>query len=225
MNASGPYTLVERINRQYLFIYGVIFAAIMLYFRKKIIGLNVFLALGIASIVVWYIYEKNEVTLNLEERQMETKIQAITPHLKESKEYDDIIDFLFSIREFYEFNPKVYEELVDNLDNFFEIYNIINIGTEECDYYFTIAETKKQNAINAVHALIYESPPSVEINDKIVRAHKRLDSILLEYLNQLHDICEKDRMVRGWDVTRKIRDNGPKPANVYFEKILSYQFA
>lgn len=220
----GPYTILESINNNYLFLYIVIFLLAIFYFRKKFIGLNLIFALGVGFILVWYLYDRNNVTIELEEMQMKEKIDAVTPHLKESKEYKDVVDFIFSIQDFYQYNPKAYEEIVDNLDNFFKVYQIIKIGTPQFNDWYKIATTKKDNAINAVHSIIFTLPNSPVTNDKHVRAHKRLETIMNKYLNELYDFCERELLKQGRNVNTSQILTGPKPANHYFEKDYTYQF-
>lgn len=220
----GPFTVLESIDNRYLFLYIAIIFLALLYFRRKLIGLNIIFALGVGCIIIWYIYDKNQTTLQLEETQMEAKREAITPHLKETREFDDVVDFVFSIQDLYHYNPKAYEEMIDNIDNFFKVYNIIQIGTRRCDDYYTIADSKRSNAVNALHSMIYELPTSPELNDKHIRAHKRLETLLNKYQNELYDICQRDLLKRGRDVNRRHILTGPKPANRYSEEDFTYQF-
>ena len=220
----GAYKILESINNEYLFLYILRFLIAIFYFRKKSIGLNIIFALGIGFLFVWYIYDKNETTLQLEETQMATKREAITPHPKELKEYDDVVDFVFSIQTFYQYNPKAYEEMIDNLDNFFKVYRIIHIGTPQFNDYFKIAETKKDNAINALCSIVFTLPNSTVMNDKHIRSHKRLETILNKYLNELYDMCQREELRQGKNVNTSQILLGPKPYNHYFEKDFTYQF-
>ena len=154
------------------------------------------------------------------------KIDAIRPTPKNFEKFDDVIDFYFSIQDFYKFNPQTYEESIENIEAFFKIYDIIFTGTPQPDYYYQIAESKKNNAINALHALIYNLPNSRIVNEKLIRAHKRLETILNKYLNQLYDHCTQKIIKEGRDwYTRQI-NIGPKEYNTYFNlnKSFTYQF-
>jgi Ca2+/Na+ antiporter len=220
----GAYTILESIDNKYLFVYIVIFLISIFYFRNRVVKLSIIFALGVAFIVVWYIYEKNNVTIQLEQTQLETKREAITPHPRELQNYDDVVDFMFSIQDMYHYNPKAYEEMIDNTDNFFKVYQIIKLGTPQFNAYFQIARTKAENAVNALHSMIFTIPNSPLTNDKHIRAHKRLETIMNKYTNELYDMCERLLLKNGRNVTTPEIILGPKPHNHYDDEDFSYQF-
>jgi len=221
----GMYTILESINQKYIFIYVVIILVFILYFRKKVIGINVLLALFIAYLVIWYIYEKNNMLNIIEEKQQDTKFNSIIPKPKKIREYDDILDLIFSIQDFYAYNPQAYEELIDNLDSFFIIYEKIFITQYLSDHNYQIAESKKQNALNVLHSLIFKLPNNKIITDKLNRAHKRLETLLNRYLNELYDKCREKRILGDIDINTRAINIGPKEYNTYtnLDKEFTYQ--
>ncbi len=220
----GLYTLVDDLTNKVTFSYLSIIVLTLFYFWRKNIGLNIILALVLAVIIIAYKYDKRKTLADQDEEAQQTKVDNIMPEPKEFKNRDDIINFIFSIQDMYVYNPLAYEEMIDNLDAFFKIYDIIMTDTPHCDYNYIIAESKKSNAVNALHSLIFTIPHSKQLTDKLDRAHKRLETILTDYLNDIYDECQHDIIKEGYNVDRTILNIGPKPANHYNEKDFTWQF-
>ena len=217
------YKLIETINNDNLFKYIVIIILSIFYFKFKNIKLNVFLALILALVYINYNYDEIMTTKEEEEQQKELKKETIKPTPEHFEDKDDVIDFLFSIQDWYHYNPEAYEELIDNLQSFFKLYLAINRESKFCDQYYQIAENKKNNALNALHSMVFTLPTHSAIMDKFNRAHKRLETIMNVYLNQLYDTCYYDLVKNGYDITRRAINTGPKEYNHYFDTDYTYQ--
>jgi effector-binding domain-containing protein len=188
------------------------------------VGLNIILALTLGVCVILYFNQAKQFTHDQEKKQQEHKLSTIKPPPKTFAGRDDIIDLVFSIQDFYPYNPEAYEEMIDNIDAFFKIYDIIKTDPAYCEYYYTIADTKKSNAVNALQSMIFNIPNSKIPEDKLIRAYKRLETLLVNYINELYKICDNDLTTKGFDVTRKLINTGPKEYNNYKEKDFTYQF-
>lgn len=218
------YPIIDGITDQRTFLYVCIILFAILYFRHVEIKLNIFLALIIGLIVVWYMYDKNYIELDTEKREMEEELNNIIPHPKNFEGRNDIIDFFFSIQDLYYYNPLAYEEAIDNTDSFFELYRYVFLDVEQCDDYFTMASDKKRNALNALHSIVVNMPDNKMVMDKLDRAHKRLNTLLTAYENEMYEHC-RDLLIRdGYNVYRRAINTGPLEANQYIDSNLySYQ--
>jgi hypothetical protein len=220
----GLYTLIETINNKNLFKYVIILILSIIYFGRQNIKINAFMAIMVALVYIAYNYDEITTKKEEEEDHKELKRESIQPTPRNFKEKDDLIDFLFSIQDWYHYNPESYEEAIDNLQSFFDLYKAIQRGSKFCDQYFQIAESKKNNALNSFHSMVYTIPVNADVMDKFNRAHKRLETILNEYLNEIYDICHHDLIRRGYDITRRAINTGPKEANHFFDTDYTYQF-
>jgi hypothetical protein len=219
----GLYEIIRGVNNKNLFIYGTIIFISIIYFKPKEIQLNIILALIIAALIINYKYDKSKNTIEGEEQEKDLKREQIVPNPINYGDKDDLIDFLFSVQDWYHYNPQAYEDMSDNLESFFTIYSAIKRKSTFCDQYFQIADSKKNNALNSFHSIIYNIPNNEHVMDKFNRAHKRLETIMNAYLNQIYDVCHRDLVRNGYDITRKAINIGPKEANHYFDKDFSYQ--
>lgn len=222
------YSLINSFNNKILFRNIIIILIFIYIFNKLEVSISVILGLVLSVAVIMYLYSKEKKQSDLEEEQLEEKKNTIKPKLNKLVEVphqnDDLIDFLFSIQDFYRFNPQAYEEMVDNLEGFFTVYETIFNTSELSNYYYQIAESKKNNALNSLQSLIFTLPNEKLFTDKYDRAHKRLETIMNKYLNELYDRCERYLISDGYDIFKRKIYNGPKEYNHYFDKNFTYQF-
>lgn len=219
----GLYKIVEDIDNKSLFLYIAMMLFSLYYFMKIDIRLNIILAIFIGTVVVAYVNEKRKTGLQIEEEQMEKKLEEIKPAPQYFENHKDIIDFLFSVQDYYNFNPEAYEECIDNMDAFMRLHDIILEGTDLCDDYYQIAESKKNNALNAFHSILFKLPNNKLVTEKFNRAHKRLETIMTDHLGELYDVCTNEVLLQGYNNNRKAINIGPKPANHYFDRDYTYQ--
>ena len=219
----GIFTLIESYDNKRIFRNIVIILIFIFFFIKLNVGLNLILGLVLALTVIFYLTEKENIQTEIKKEQYETKLNSIKPKPKEIKD-EDIVDFVFSVQDFYVFNPEAYEEFIDNLDAFKNLYDTIFSDSKFSHYYYQIADSKKNNALNSFHSLIFKLPNDKFYTDKFDRAHKRLETLLNNYLNQIYDQCTHNVYKEGKSFLRRPLNKGPKEYNTYFDKDFTYQF-
>lgn len=154
-----------------------------------------------AGILVLFFYDyKNEEEM--------TKLDIIKPKLDaDIKENNDLIEFAFSVQDFYVFNPEAYDEFIESLNSFIYLYDLIKIRSELANYNYQLAETERKNVLNSFHSLIYNLPPSAPHNNKFNLSLDVLESILNKYMIELKEICINHTLCNGLDVSiRPIKD-------------------
>lgn len=221
----GVFTFTEAINNQDLFKYIVIIIILLYLFMNITIGLNIILALVLGFIIILYLTEKEYIVQQSEQIHNQTKYDTVKPKLEGVSPDSAIIDFLFSVQDFYVYNPQAYEEMIANLESFFilvaDIFNDKHLYT----YYYQIADSKKNNALNAFQSIIFKLPNDKEFTDKLNRGHERLETILNKYMNDLYDKCDANVKKMGHTTITTVLAKGPVGHNVYDEdKGFTYQF-
>ena len=171
----GIFTLIESYDNKRIFRNIVIILIFIFFFIKLNVGLNLILGLVLALTVIFYLTEKENIQTEIKKEQYETKLNSIKPKPKEIKD-EDIVDFVFSVQDFYVFNPEAYEEFIDNLDAFKNLYDTIFSDSKFSHYYYQIADSKKNNALNSFHSLIFKLP-----NDKITWCRSELLDVFDEF--------------------------------------------
>ena len=220
----GVYQILETADKQTVFIYAVILLLSISLFKRHVIGLNIIFGVFVAIVIIMYKSEQNNVKGNQAENIYNTKLQSIKPQPKNLEKESNIIDFLFSVQELYNYNPQAYEELVDALDAFILLNEVIKEGDRFCENDYEIAVTKKHSALNALHSIIHTTPSEINFNNKFNRSLLVLEEILNQYLDDMYKICNEKVINEGYNIERKIIDRGPKPAEYYKEKLFSYDF-
>lgn len=218
------YGLVDSFNNYELFRNIVIILIFLFIFLKLTIGLNIILALVLAVIVILYLTEKQNRENEIERSSFQTKLKTIKPIPKVLNDDKDIIDFMFSIQDFYVFNPLAYEELIDNIDAVLTLRDNIFGNKQFANQYYQIAESKKNNALNSLHSIIFTLPNDKIFQEKFNRSHKRLETILNKHLNEMYDQCNYYIKQDGKDTLKRQINIGPKEYNHYFDKDFTYQF-
>lgn len=219
----GIYTFVESLNNKELFRNIVIIIVFVYLSASYTIKLNIIFSIVLAVICILYLYEKERNTINIEEEQHKAKLASINPEPKNIKENKDLINFIFSVQDFYVYNPQAFEEMVDSIDAFKQLYNDIFTESQFSNYYYQIAETKKNDALNAFHSIIYKLPVNDIFTEKFNRAHKRLETILNNYINEIYDQCDFYLYRDGHDTLKKEIVIGPKEYNQYNDKEFTFE--
>src|SRR5690606_23601794 len=114
------------------------------------------------------------------------------------------------IQDLYAYNPPVFEGMVDNLEAFFKLHEVITKDVKHAEYYYQIAESKKSNAVNNFHSLIYSIPNNDVLTDKYNRGHERLETLLGRYLNKMYDKCSYNLRRDGYNVFTRLINTGPR---------------
>jgi hypothetical protein len=198
------------------FLYIIIFIVILAIFNKLVVGLNIILGLAICYIVIKYLFNKKEKDDKIENDLTEIKKSIIKPIPKVLFEYNDIINLLFSIQDFYKYNPPAYEELVDSLDDFFYLYDEVRKLNNLAGINYKLMETKKQDSINSLQSLIYQLPSSKQYNTKLNLSIETLDKMLSKYLHRIYEINKNNIITNGYNIdTIIINKNEPKPYQLY----------
>lgn len=182
---------------------------------RVIIGLIILII-----IFVWIIKNKKE-TKNTEILN-NMKLDTIKPKLR--NDHPQMVDFLFSIQDFYYHNPQNYEDLIDNINSFFSAFENCYLDNDLSNYYYQIAEDKKTNALNSLQSIIFNLPTNKFSTEKLNRAHQRLETILTHFLNQLYQKCQENTVQYGFNINKKQIDIGPKGYNIYSDQMNQFYF-
>jgi hypothetical protein len=208
----GIYKRIKNSSSPTLFKYGVIILLCIQLFRNITIGLNILFAFGIGLIIISYQYEKQIITIDNLESQHKLKVKSIEPNVSKLSTYRDIIDFLYSIQDFYNYNPQAYEEMIDNLFSFFYMYEEVKKGVLKIEEYYEIMQSKKSNSI-----MIYNLPVSKISSRKIVKAQEVLNDVLHKYLCEIEKAYKLSLYTTGFNINRKNIPIGPIAYNNYLQ--------
>lgn len=192
-----------------LVLYGIIITVCVFVARQINVDLNLIFAviLIVVSLKIFSSYKSSE---KIAEELTDKKYSHITPEPKMND--PETVNLLFYIQDFHKYNPQAYENIVDNIDSFFKIKEIVNRNPQQINQLFEIAEEKKINALNSLHSIVYKLPNDKNVNDKFNLSLEKLESILNDELEEMYTLY-RQQLYKGRNrYTREIVI-GPKPHN------------
>lgn len=202
-------------NKQIIFFYIIIFIFIIYYFSYQSINLNFIFGVCIASLFLYYAKYFYDLQINSSISNDISKLNSIYPSLNHVSPYNDVVDFLFSIQDLYSYNPLVFENMIDSLENFFELYhNHLSQHSLSSIIYQSLSDIKR-NALNDLSELHTNMPSNIFLNNKIDLALSQLESILNSYLDIAYHSYQQILYKNGFDISVSDIYIGPSPKNVY----------
>jgi hypothetical protein len=177
---------------------------------------------GIAMIVIWFLSVNDEKIDSDKVLLQKEKLNLIQPLPRNSKE--EIINFLFSIQDFYEYNPMAYENMVKDIDQFFDRYNEILKDKSLAGVSYELMTESKREIVNSLHSIIYKLPPNYDYDKKLEHAIKAITNILQKYLDNIEHINNEFIYDNGIKNTSKfVRKTKVQPINLYNEEMTTYE--
>lgn len=203
------------LDNKTFFFYIIIFIGIIYAYSTIPIGLNIVFGTTIAFIVVLYLYynynekqEKENKTKSFQEANLLPKPEIFSDH-------PDIIKYLFSIQDFYIYNPQAYEEMTKNLSLFFRTFKEAKENKKNAGIHYELMISYKRNAVNALHSIIHSIPDSDDYTNKLNKAIVILQEILDEYLVKTERLHKEYLLEYGYNNETKLINKGQMPYNQY----------
>jgi hypothetical protein len=102
-------------------------------------------------------------------------------------QHDDIINFLYFINDFKQYNPDVYNELIININDFLTLYKDYQIIREEKKKLMqdVIFDTKAK-ILDNLSSFIYSFNNSPDLRLKLNNSIDKLNDLLNLYINKLN---------------------------------------
>jgi hypothetical protein len=204
---------MEIIRPQILFICFIVFCLSIVYFKNLNITLGTFLGFLIAVIICVFIYLYDKKNISTKERIHQTKVENIKPKPNRIQNYDDLTDFIFSIQDFYIYNPQAFIEIVNSLDTFLNIYENVIIDENLAGDFFSIADEYKTKSLNALQSIIITLPSSKELTKKFNQSLKNYEELINNYLYQIYEINQNLIKKNGYFNNTKLFDINIEPYN------------
>jgi Ca2+/Na+ antiporter len=216
---------LENTESNIKFKYFFLFILTLIFFSYLDIQLNIVFAFLIVILVIIYFNYRQVEKKIIEEEKYNTKLEEIRPELNHITEKEKhIINYLFSIQEFYYYNPPAYEELIDNIDKFFELYYESKDFRNKSGLNYTLCKKHKYNSLNTLQSIIYNLPDNKDVIKKLDNAISELDKILTVYLDDLELNNTYEILESGLHNKSVLINKGPKEANYDNENSNKYSY-
>ena len=180
--------ILNNLNKKNVFWYFVIFCVIVYAFSKTQIGLNVVFGSIVGFLLLWYLYDDHTNRQKENKDLINKKRNSIIPPIVDSLKHNEIVDFLFSIQDLYVYNPQAYEDMVEQIDFFFRLYQEVQNDNSLAGQDYELLENAKRQALNSLQSIIHNMAPNKGLDDKLDNAVSLLNVLLQKYLNDVKKI-------------------------------------
>lgn len=203
-----------------LFWYTAIFFATIYAFSRIDIKLSVVYGTFIVILILYILNEKYVHTKKTINDILKIKNNSILPQSERISNYNDVVNFLFSIQDFYVYNPQAYEDMIESIDNFFIQYEEVLNNNMLAGCHYDILNDKRRSSLNSLQSMIFTFPINVDYNQKLNKSVVVLDEMLKKYMEQIKLINDNNIYKFGFNInTKLIYNNSIVPYNTYtFEK-------
>jgi len=209
--------ILGRISNTDLVVYLIIFIIFLVIAQYLYISLTTIFLLFIALLVCYIIYSRKQIDRVSTEEELKIKTELIIPRPMRIDNYPDLIDFLFSIRDFYYINPNAFYGIVQNVDNFIQLYDeIMNDRMIYCTQNAEVANGFVRNAENNLQSMIYNLDIDQNITRKFHQSLREFTLIMRQYMARIITKCNADFNEKDINNHSKYyHEYGPHPYNYY----------
>lgn len=211
---DGFYHYIENISPLKLFIYIIIVFSSILLMTKFPISTNHIVGIVLGIVIVYYLNERDR-SVNIDDlKKIEIQMESIIPKPKFFYMDANIIEVVYNLLEFYDYNPEDFEAMVHSIDNLLKLRLDIEKGMVECKMIYDIAVDQKNKALNHLAAILVSLPAQQIIKEKLVAGIKILQLYLLRHLDFIRSTCENQIRDTGINVNTNLVSNLPvKPSD------------
>jgi hypothetical protein len=210
------YEIIHNTNSKMLYNYVILIAIIIFMCKNISVSSGIILGLTLMCVYLLYMYQYNEKNIITNAQREKLKYEEIESYLKNKLiedplyEYPEIVDFLFYLEPYEQYNKSVYENIVNYFINFVNLYKKSIIDTDNYNY-FEI-DRIKNNII-----LSLEDFTLMGANEEDIQQLKiNVQNIFNVYLKNLKTEYEKKIYYNGYNIETKILDNSNIIAHNYY---------
>jgi hypothetical protein len=215
-NLDVSFIDLQNLSSEKIFTFVTIFIAIIYAFSWFTMNLSYIVGAVVGVVIIYYLFLKHQKTEVDYIRDMKLKIQSITPTPKYFNQYDEIVDFFYSIREYSHYHYFAYEKAVKSIDHFFKIYWYVfnEPMLSNCMHHVQLAEEKINDALNHLRSVEFKQVVNDDIKDKLHLAVNHLHIMMNKYLLKMIHKCNSINDSLN-DITKDVEiiPSAPKPVN------------
>tara|TARA_B100000683_G_C12369920_1_gene506692 strand:+ start:113 stop:916 length:804 start_codon:yes stop_codon:yes gene_type:complete len=217
---------LQNIEGQLLFKYVAIFLFSFKFFKIVNISIPILIAIVFAYMFTYINYDRDQIYTGTKQKNLDFKLETLEPKPKNFKNHNNLIEFVYSIREFREYNSDSFDKMIQCIDNILQLSKDIKIGTIDTNDHVDVMIDNQKKAMNYLHSIIHNMETSRVIVDKHAQSMQVLKSILKYYIDEAIDISNQRLKQNGYNIMSKIHykddldgfENNSLNSNVYDDK-------
>ena len=200
---NSIFFTLKNIEGQLLFKYITIFIIAF----KILISINlsstIFFAILFSFLITYINYDKDKIYTSTKKKNLDFKLNNLYPNPNHFKNQNNIIEFVYSIKDFRDYNDDSFDKMIKCIDNVLQLYKDVKIGTVNTNHHVDNIKDNKQKAINYLHSIIHSMETSNVIIDKHTTALHTLDTLLDNYLQESITISNNKLKKEGYNTSSK----------------------
>lgn len=208
------------LDNKTLIYYIIILFGITYSFSKQNINLGIIFGFVLGLMIINFLYKDYK-----QKQDNENKIKSFQESLllpKNKNTNDKLTAFLFSIQDFYIYNPQAYKEMIDSQNNFFRIYNETLNNPSRAGINHALMNQQKKDSMNALHSIIYNIPTDKDYTEKLENAILIMESMMQKYMDKIENLHKEYIYENGYNVKTKLINKTGIEGHNYFENVFDF---
>jgi len=210
-----PYHVINDIEDSDMMIYMCIIIGASWFLNRIKPSWHAMAGIIVGIVVVYYLYEKSDhedtVFIKRLSKLLESELYAPYKNLYLNSE---LVTFLDTHREYYQYNPAAYKTMLQHIDNFLRLGHDIEVGTVLQNEDYSNMRDLKGKILNYYQSIIHKLPHTPNGLDKFHYGMEELRGHINKYLDEIHRTVNNKNQEKGINVeTAFVYRNHPKPTD------------
>ena len=201
---AGFYNYITEIDSKSMF--HLVVAGITVFTLVNKINFNIssIFSLVVTAVVVYFLNERRRTTETTDMQELEIKLVRITPNPKYFHLDAGIVELIYSIREFRNYNDQAFVEMIATVDKFLGLMYDIENEVADCHHAVELAQDLKKQALNHMMSIIFRTPTDSRAVVKLRKAADSLHFIMNHHISVAAEECNKQIKKKGLNSTNKL---------------------
>lgn len=210
--STGLYNYIIDIDHKSMLLFSTTFLLIFSLVNRIHFTTSSIVAILVASLIIYFLNERRRTTQFTDMKELEIKLVRITPNPKYFHLDAGIVELIYSIREFRNYNDQAFVEMITSIDKFLALTYDVENDVADCHHAIQISQAFKKQALNHLMSIIHKTPQHEETQKKIRKAADSLHFILNHHISLMTKRCNKKIKEKGLDSTNSlVTINHPTP--------------
>lgn len=191
------YRYINDIQPKFMLIYIIIISVIITIFGEFDLNIGNTIGIIFSLVIVYYLNDYQTINYEDEIQTTEMKLNSIKP--KPNFFYIDavIIDLVYNLMEFSNFNNQDFTNMVYNIDNLFRLELDVEKGVKNCDFIFENVKQLRKDALNNMISILNSIPAIDPMRKKFTEGIKTMQIYLQDHIDKIKRDCTKQRNING----------------------------
>jgi hypothetical protein len=213
------YEIISNTDNRLLYNYVIIIIIIIFLFNSTSLSSSAIVLIIVVLFYGLYNYHHDVKNILTFSKKQNIKYDEIDKNYKNTlideslKNYPDIVNYLFYLYPYEQYNKSLYNDIVNYFYNFVSLYKNSETNKKNIIYNYNEMVLINNKIIIALDNFVLMDAPSDKIRELKIQAQKIIDKYLLIIITKY----KKQLYYNGYDITTKILENDDQYAFNYFD--------